>query len=82
LLKATNNAATLAPTNVALRQVRGVARALAGDFTGAAEDLTAFANDPSHADTDFGRENKAWAEQLRQQKNPFTPEVLDKLPVP
>ena len=82
LLKATNKAATLAPTNVALRQVRGVARALAGDFTGAAEDLIAFANDPSHADSDFGRENKAWAEQLRQQKNPFTPEVLDKLPIP
>ena len=37
----------------------------AGDFNGAAEDLDAFARDLSHASSDFGRQNKAWAEQLR-----------------
>jgi WD40 repeat protein len=82
LLRATDKAVAAAPANVALRQVRGVARAIASDLTGAADDLMVFASDPSQANSDFARENKAWAGQLRQGTNPFTPEVLDKIPIP
>jgi hypothetical protein len=82
LLKAANNAVTQAPTDIKSRQLRGVARALAGDLVGAADDLFAFASDSDFANTAFGRQNKEWAEQLRAGKNPFTSEVLEKLPDP
>ena len=76
LLTAAEKAVAAAPQNIRLRQTRAVARALTGDLTGAADDLTAVLSSPSGVQTDFGRKAKGWLEQLRKDINPFTPDIL------
>ena len=59
------------------RGSRGIARALTGDRSGAIKDFEAFVK----LDDDDNRgksEVEGWLKELRNGKNPFTPEVLEK----
>ena len=65
------------PNNGGIRDSRGVARALTGDYAGAISDLEAFIkwtnNDESKA------QRQGWVDALKKGKNPFTEEVLQEL---
>jgi len=64
-------------TEVDWREIRGVARALAGDVQGAIEDLVYVAE--HHDDEDKIAERQRWVEVLRRGENPITEEVLTQL---
>jgi serine/threonine protein kinase/tetratricopeptide (TPR) repeat protein len=63
-----------------IRDSRGLARALTGDYSGAAEDFEAYVARPANAAGVFQR--RAWVSALRQGRNPLTREVLDRLILP
>ena len=65
---------------ISSRDSRGLARALAGDLKGAAQDF-AYVVDHSQAGT-FLDKRAAWLEALRAGKNPFTEQVLEELRKP
>ena len=74
---ACENAVKLAPNHGYIRDSRGLARALTGDYKGAIPDFKVLIAQTNN------KENKAqrqgWVKALRQGKNPFTKEVLEKL---
>ena len=59
------------------RDSRGIARALIGDGSGAIEDFEAFSEWTS--DSGVRAERRQWIEQLGNDENPFTAEVLQRL---
>lgn len=71
-------AVAMAPWSGQVRDSRGLARALTGDFAGAIADFEFFL-----ADTDprspARAAREAWIAALREGRNPFTPEVLEAL---
>jgi hypothetical protein len=71
--------AAVAPdtTNLAVRDSRGLARAMAGNLDGAREDFEYVV--ARAAAGPFLDRRAAWLEALRQGTNPFTPEVLEEL---
>ncbi len=78
VLFACDHAVELAPENGDVRDSRGIARALTGDYTGAIEDFE-FAVSVWEG-SDLNQEKitlrKAWMSELREGKNPLTEEVL------
>jgi tetratricopeptide (TPR) repeat protein/tRNA A-37 threonylcarbamoyl transferase component Bud32 len=60
-----------------IRDSRGVARSLTGDYAGAAEDFEAYVARPANAAGVPRR--RAWIAALRQGRNPFTRAALDSL---
>ncbi|MFP4102832.1 MAG: ribosome assembly protein 4, partial [Coleofasciculus sp.] len=80
VMQACENAVTLAPTNNAFRDSRGLARALTGDNQGAIEDFQAYIK---WADSQIYEEQikqrQGWIDALKAGKNPFTEEEIDKL---
>ncbi|MFM6197484.1 MAG: eIF2A-related protein, partial [Planktothrix sp.] len=74
---ACNKAVELDTDNGWIRNSRGLARALTNDFPGAIEDFEVFVK--SAGNTEEKKQRKAWIESLKQGKNPFTDEVLEKL---
>jgi len=58
---------------------RGIARAMAGDYAGAVEDLAAYV--PWSQDTSTRREVRDWITALEAGRNPFTEAVLERLRV-
>jgi tetratricopeptide (TPR) repeat protein len=77
VLHACEQAVVLAPENGRSRDLRGLARALTDNITGAIEDFQAF------VEWTYDEEDKAlvkgWIEALREGENPFTDEVLKEL---
>jgi regulator of sirC expression with transglutaminase-like and TPR domain len=67
----------LAPNNAYIRDSRGLARALTGNFKGAIEDFQVFIESTDDADVKAQRES--WVKDLQAGNNPFTPEVLENL---
>ncbi|MEM7580353.1 MAG: hypothetical protein AAF316_10990 [Cyanobacteria bacterium P01_A01_bin.80] len=59
---------------------RGLARALTEDYKGAIEDFEIFVKQTD--DSKDKSQRQSWINDLREGKNPFTPEVLDKLRKP
>jgi hypothetical protein len=78
VMKACENAVTLAPRNGEFRDSRGIARALTGNAAGAIEDFQAYIN-WNGSDKDGKARRKGWLDNLRAGKNPFTPEEIEKL---
>ncbi|AKG21185.1 AAA-like domain-containing protein [Calothrix sp. 336/3] len=74
---ACENAVKLAPDNGSIRDSRGLARALTGDYQGAIPDFEAFITQTD--DKKIKAQRQGWVKTLRQGKNPFTKEVLEKL---
>lgn len=74
VLAACERAVALEPDNVEIRDSRGLARALLGDFQGAIDDFEAFVEETEDEGRRFQRQN--WIEMLEVGENPFTPEVL------
>ncbi len=74
---ACNKAVELDSKNGWIYNSRGLARALTGDFKGAIEDFEVFVKSAGNAEQKAQR--KAWIDSLKQGKNPFTDEVLEKL---
>jgi WD40 repeat protein len=72
-----DRAVDLAPFNAAIRDSRGLARALTGDYAGAIEDFQfCVENDDSE---EFVRQRQEWILELQAGRNPITPEVLEGL---
>lgn len=74
VLHACERAVALEPDNVEIRDSRGLARALLGDYDGAIDDFEAFVEETEDETRRFQRQN--WIEMLEAGENPFTPEVL------
>ena len=74
---ACEKAVKLAPNDASIRDSRGLARALTGNFKGAIEDFQVFIESTNDAEKKAQRE--AWVKDLQADNNPFTPEVLEKL---
>ncbi|VXD15041.1 WD40 domain-containing protein [Planktothrix paucivesiculata] len=77
VLYACENAVKLSPNNGNIRDGRGLARALTGDFKGAIEDFKYFVEWTN--DDEMKAQRQGWIKELKAGKNPFTPEVLEKL---
>ena len=74
---ACNKAVALAPKNGNIIDSRGLARALTGDTQGAIKDFEVFVK---WIDDDKQKsQRQSWIKDLRDGKNPFTPEVLEEL---
>jgi tetratricopeptide (TPR) repeat protein/GTPase SAR1 family protein len=70
------------PSNGEYRDIRGLNRALRGDYTGAIEDFQAFvvwAEKEIPNKTDLIEKRKAWIEALQRGENPFDEATLDEL---
>ena len=78
IMDACNKAVELAPENEVIRNNRGLARALTGDYNGATEDLKVFVKQTNNSNKYKSRAQR-WIKDLRNGKNPFTPEVLEEL---
>jgi tetratricopeptide (TPR) repeat protein len=74
VLDACETAVSLAPDNINIIDSRGLARALAGDTTGAIEDFTTFVEGAGEDIRKSQRQD--WINTLQKGENPFTPEVL------
>ncbi|MBW4447826.1 MAG: hypothetical protein KME38_13390 [Spirirestis rafaelensis WJT71-NPBG6] len=74
---ACEKAVKLAPNEGYIRDSRGLARALTGNFQGAIEDFQVFIE--STDDADKKKQRESWVKDLQAGNNPFTPEVLEKL---
>jgi WD40 repeat protein len=70
-------AVTLAPFDADIRDSRGVARALSGDYAGALEDFQYFVLHSE--DADAVEKRTAWIEELKNGTNPLTPRVREEL---
>jgi tetratricopeptide (TPR) repeat protein len=83
VLYACENALRRQPDNGKIRDSRGLARALTGDYEGAIEDFSAFVEWAEEQDSELYAEliaqRKAWIEALQRGENPFTAEVLREL---
>jgi WD40 repeat protein len=77
VLQHCESAVKLAPDIGWIRDARGLARALMGDFEGAILDFRYFVDNPGNYDgSEVIVQRKQWIEQLKKGINPFTPEVL------
>lgn len=74
---ACEKAVKLAPNNGSIRDVRGLARALTGDYKGAIADFEAYIAQTDDKKSKLQRQ--AWVKSLRANKNPFTESELNKL---
>ncbi|MBO3461610.1 AAA-like domain-containing protein [Aetokthonos hydrillicola Thurmond2011] len=74
---ACEKAVKLAPNDGAIRDSRGLARALTGDYQGAIADFEAYIAQTN--DKDMKAQRQGWVQDLRVGKNPFTKDVLKKL---
>jgi tetratricopeptide (TPR) repeat protein len=74
---ACEKAVALAPDNGAIRDSRGLARAITGNTKGAIEDFQAYIN--STEDKEDKIQRQRWINALRAGKNPFTPEEVKQL---
>lgn len=74
VMTACERAVALAPEAGGIRDSRGLARALTGDFQGAIEDFEAFV--ASGANDALRAQRLDWIDALRAGEDPFTPEVL------
>ena len=70
-------AVALAPDHEAIRDSRGLARALTGDYSGAIEDFQFFIENSD--DEIYIEQRQQWIVDLSAGKNPITPEVLEEL---
>ena len=75
---ACEKAVALAPNDGAIRDSRGLARALTGDFDGAIEDFQAYI-DLADSPDEMKNQRREWIEALERGENPFTEEVLESL---
>ncbi|AFY58453.1 WD40 repeat-containing protein [Rivularia sp. PCC 7116] len=77
---ACENAVKLAPDSGAILDSRGLARALTGNYKGAILDFEAFiAKSSDEKEKDIKAQRQGWLKALREGKNPFTKEELEKL---
>ena len=77
VMTACDQAVSLEPENGDLSSRRGMARALTGDFAGAIADFETYV---AWQLRDGLRERaQEWLDALRAGRNPFTPEVLERL---
>jgi hypothetical protein len=67
----------LAPDDPGYRDSRGLARARMKDFTGAIEDFQYFVDYGGYYDPEWIEQRLDWIDLLRQEKDPFTPDVLE-----
>jgi len=72
-----NKAVSLASDQPAVRDSRGLARALTGDIEGAIADFQFFIDHTSDEEAKVQRQQ--WIEALKAGENPFTPKVLESL---
>lgn len=77
VLTACETAVVLAPQNSDMRNARGLAKALTGDFEGAIADFEYFVTHSNNEETRSQRQQ--WIEALKSGENPFTPELLEHL---
>ncbi|MGK7887384.1 MAG: hypothetical protein AB4057_22495, partial [Crocosphaera sp.] len=59
--------------------VRGIAKALTGNFDDAIKDLEILISNPNILDDELKTKFKQWVETLKKGENPFTDEVLEEL---
>jgi tetratricopeptide (TPR) repeat protein len=78
VLKACNQAVALAPDSPYIHDSRGVARALAGDTSGAIEDFQ-FLLDSGEGSDEVNAQRKNWIAELKRGGNPFDEETLQAL---
>jgi acetyl esterase/lipase len=78
VLPACERAVTLMPTTPWIRDSRAIVRAVLGDFAGAIADLE-FVLDTIPPGRPQRDERQVWLAELRAGRNPFTPEVLERL---
>jgi hypothetical protein len=81
VLQYCEEAVALEPDEAHIRDSRGLARALLGDYAGAIEDFQFFVDygiDQGWDESDV-QQRQQWIIDLKAGKNPFTPEVLDSL---
>ena len=78
VLEYCETAVKLAPDDAAIRDSRGLARALTGDYQGAILDFQYYVDNNS-ADSDTIQQRNQWVEQLKKGINPFTSDVLESL---
>jgi hypothetical protein len=78
VLQYCETAVELAPDVAYIRDSRGLARALTGDFKGAILDFQFFVDHPNGFENAVDK-RKQWIDQLKKGINPFTPEVLETL---
>ncbi|MBW4560444.1 MAG: ribosome assembly protein 4 [Mojavia pulchra JT2-VF2] len=74
---ACNQAVKLDPKNGYIRDSRGLARALTGDYQGAIPDFEAYITQVNDKDTKVQRQR--WVKELKAGNNPFTDEELKRL---
>ncbi|MDJ0634641.1 MAG: CHAT domain-containing protein [Xenococcaceae cyanobacterium MO_188.B29] len=72
---ACNKAVAKAPQDGVIRNNRGLARSLTGDYKGAVEDFEFFVNWTD--DDEAKSRNQSYLNDLRNRKNPFTPKKLE-----
>ncbi|MBD2727991.1 ribosome assembly protein 4 [Nostoc sp. FACHB-892] len=77
VLPACEQAVALAPEDGNIRSVRGLARALTGNYQGAIEDFEAYIAQTE--DKDSKAQRQRWVKDLRAGKNPFTDAEIKKL---
>jgi hypothetical protein len=70
-------AVDLVPDDPAIRDSRGLARVLTGDYFGAIEDFQFFVD--HYGDETLIEQREQWIVDLKAGKNPITPEVLEEL---
>jgi tetratricopeptide (TPR) repeat protein len=70
-------AVKLAPDSAGIRDSRGLARALTGDYQGAILDFQYFVD--QYGNNDLVDQRKLWIDQLKKGINPFTPDILESL---
>jgi tetratricopeptide (TPR) repeat protein len=78
VMAACDRAVTLAPDNGGMRDSRGVARALTGDFTGAINDFQRFLewSPKNGASEEQIRQRQDWIRLLQANQNPFNEDLL------
>lgn len=80
VLQYCESAVRVAPSDANIRDSRGLARALTGDYQGAILDFQYFVDNTTLRYLIGQR--KEWIEKLKSEINPFTPEVLESLKQP
>ncbi|MFQ5794128.1 MAG: HEAT repeat domain-containing protein [Candidatus Bipolaricaulia bacterium] len=81
VLPACEHAVELAPDNGAIRDSRGLARALTGDIEGAIEDFQCYVewSKENNLYEPYGRRREAWIAGLEMGRNPFDLTTLEEL---
>jgi hypothetical protein len=77
VMKACENAVTVAPENGTFRDSRGIARAMTGNTAGAIQDFQAFIK--STGSDEEKKQRQGWIDALKAGNNPFTQEEIKRL---